>query len=135
MRIQIISNGITYTIGVADGYDIQLGYEGGPEPHYGSRIQVHSAGVKKASGSLSRWFFTDTNQEDLLLNLFQAETSFTLSGSLQDNSGTPIPNTTVTLSDFRLYKWRPKTGAANDIIGEESSGEATDWVISVVKTA
>lgn len=134
MKVQIVSGVTTYTIGLVDGMDINLSYEGGPEPYYGSRIQKHSAGVKKASVTLSRWYYTDLTQEDLLLNLFEAETEFTLVGSLQDNSGQAISNTSVSISGVRLYKWRPKTGSANDIIGEEASGEGTDWTIGVIKT-
>ena len=135
MKIELVSGGTTFIVGVVDGYDINLSYEGGPEPHYGSRIQHHSAGCKKATVSMSRWFYTDAGQEDLLLNLFQAETEFTLRGTLQDNAGVAIANTGVVITGVRLYKWRPKTGSANDIIGEEAQGEGTDWTIQVVKTS
>lgn len=134
MRIEIISGGTTFTIGVVDGLNINLSYEGGPEPIYGSRTQVHSAGVKKASITLSRWFYADAHQEDLLLNLFSAETEFQLRGSLQTNAGVEISNTGVVITGVRLYSWKPKMGSANDIVGEEASGEGTGWTIQVVKT-
>jgi hypothetical protein len=128
--------GVTeYTIGVVEGYDINLGYEGGAEPYYGSRIRKHSAGSKTVTFSLTRWFYTDTAQEDLLLDLMDAETEFTIEGSLIDNSGVAISNTSVTITGCRLYKWRPRTGRADDIIGEEASGQATNWTFGVEPTA
>ena len=127
--------GVTvYTIGVVEGFDINLGYEGGAEPYYGSRVRKHSAGSKTASFSITRWFFADATQESLLLDLFLNETLFTLEGDLIDNSGNPISNTKVSITNARLYKWRPRTGRADDIIGEEASGQATDWSMQVVNT-
>ena len=134
MRIQATVGTTTYIIGVVEGYDIQLGYEGGAEPYYGSRTRKHSAGSKHATFSITRWFYADATQENLLLDLFLNETEFTLKGDLINNAGTPIATTEVSLSNCRLYKWRPRTGAADDIIGEEAQGEAIDWTSSVVHT-
>ena len=142
MRI-IITVGVTpYTIGVVEGYDIQMGYEGGAEPYYGSRTRKHSAGSKTPTFSITRWFYADAQQENLLLDLFLNETEFTLEGDLITNAGvliatTAAPTVSVTkisLTGCRLYKYRPRTGAADDIIGEEASGEATNWVNDVIKT-
>lgn len=131
MKLAITSGSTTYVLGVVEGFDMQLGYEGGAEPYYGSRVRKHSAGSKNATFSITRWFYSDTGQQDLLMDLFQAETEFSLIGSLIDNAGVAIATTSTTLTGCRLYKWRPRTGAADDIIGEEASGEATDWSTTI----
>jgi hypothetical protein len=105
-------------------------FDGNAEPHYGSRTKKHSAGVKEASLTLSRWLYADKTQEKLLLNLFDQEKEFDLTGSLADKNGDEITGTKITLKDVLLYQWKPKTGAANDIIAEEAQGEALDWDIS-----
>jgi hypothetical protein len=107
MKVQIVSGGTTFTVGVVEGLDINLGYEGGAEPYYGSRVRKHSAGSKTASFTLTRWFY----------------------------AGNAIANTTVTITDCRLYRWRPRTGGADDIIGEEAQGQGTDWTIDVEPTS
>lgn len=136
MVIQITSGVTTYTVGVVEGLDIEIGYEGGPEHIYGSRTPKHSAGGKNASFTLTRWFYADEGQEDLLLDLMDAESSFSLIGYLVDSTGTEIKHggasaTKITLTGCRLYKWRPKTGGANDIIGEEASGSGTGWTLNI----
>jgi hypothetical protein len=120
-----------HTIGVCEGLDIDLGYEGGAEPVYGSRTRKHSAGSKTVTFTLTRWFYADSYLEDLLLDLFQSEEEFTLKGSLITNAGVPIANTSVTITGCRLYRWRPRTGGPDDIIGEEASGQGTGWSIDV----
>lgn len=125
LRVQIGST--WYTVGVVEGSDIDFGYEGGPEAYYGSRTKMHSAGSKRISFTITRWYYTDDDQEDLLLDLFTGETSFTLEGYLVDKDGTQISDTTISLSSCRLYGWKPRTGAADDIIGEEARGHALDW--------
>lgn len=134
MLVKLVSGITTYTVGVVEGFDINMGYKGGPEPHYGSRIGVHSAGSKEATFAITRWFYADTGQENLLLDLFLAETEFTLEGDLQTNAGVAIPNTQIQLLHCRMYKYRPRTGHADDIIGEEASGSATDWATNVQHT-
>jgi hypothetical protein len=69
-----------------------------------------------------------------LLDLFLAETEFDLEGDLQTNAGVAIPNTRLKLTGCRMYKFRPRTGHADDIIGEEASGQATGWSTDVQKT-
>lgn len=133
--IVITAGGTPYTVGVVEGLDIDLGYEGGAEPVYGSRTRVHSAGSKTVTFTLTRFFYADATQEDLLLDLFGNETTFTLQGSLVDADGAAIANTTIIITGCRLYRWRPRTGGADDIIGEEASGQGTGWTITgVVKT-
>lgn len=121
-------------VGVVEGIDIDLSFAGGPEPHYGSRIKKHSAGSKSATFTITRWFYTDEGQEDLLLDLFDGEIEFDLEGSLETNAGVAIPNTSIKLTCCRIYRWRPRTGGADDIIGEEASGSALDWTITVLPT-
>lgn len=134
MVVTIVAGTTTYVVGVVEGFDIQVGYQGGVEPYYGSRIGKHSAGSKKASFNITRWFYTDAGQENLLLDLFLNELTFTLEGDLQTNAGVAIPNTKLSLTNCKLYKYRPRTGHADDIIGEEGSGEATDWSMNILHT-
>lgn len=134
MLVKIVCGDTTYTVGVVEGFDIQIGYKGGAEPHYGSRTPMHSAGSKHGTFNVTRWFFTDAKQESLLLDLFLNELYFTLEGDLQDNTGVAIGHTQLKLTGCRLYKYRPRTGHADDIIGEEASGEATGWSMDVQNT-
>lgn len=121
-KIQIMEAGVgTVTIGVAEGFDIDLSYEGGVEHRYGSRIGEHAVGGKTATFSLRRWYMSDTDK-DLLYDLFNDELVFTLTGELDG-----VSNSQISLSGCRIYRWRPRTGGANDIVGEEASGEALDW--------
>lgn len=131
LKIVVTVGATNYTIGVCEGMDIDLSYEGGAEPVYGNRTRQHSAGSKVVSFSLTRWFYADTGQQDLLLDLFDAETSFTIEATLVTNAGADIANTSVKLTGCRLYRWRPRTGGADDIIGEEASGQATGWTLDV----
>lgn len=127
MVITVVIGVTTYTIGVVEGMDIQLGYAGGAEPYYGSRTRKHSAGSREVSFTITRWYYADAAQEDLFLNMITDETIFTLSGALVDKDGISITNTTLTLTGCRLYKYRPKTGGADDVIGEEGNGQGTGW--------
>lgn len=135
MVITVTVGSTEYTIGVVEGLDIDLSYIGGTEPIYGSRKRRHSAGSKMASFTLTRWYYADTGQEDLLFNLFDNETEFALTGSLLDANDSPVSNTTVTITGCRLYRWRPRTGGADDIIGEEASGQGTDWTDDLEPTS
>lgn len=139
MLIKATVGTTVYVIGVVEGFDIQLGYEGGAEPYYGSRVRKHSAGSKTCTFSITRWYYTDATQENLLFNLFLNEIQFELEGDLITNSGVPIgggatSNAVISITNARLYKWRPRTGKADDIIGEEASGQATDWVVTIIPT-
>jgi hypothetical protein len=130
-----VTIGVTeYTVGVVEGLDMDLSYAGGPEPIYGSREQKHSAGSKSAKFTLTRWYFADEGQEDLLLDLFDEETEFTLSGNLVDADNVTISHTKVTITGCRLYRWRPRTGGADDIIGEEAQGSGTGWTFDVTNS-
>jgi hypothetical protein len=62
--------------------------------------------------------------------LLANETEFSLQGSLVDKDGSAISHTTLKITGCRLYKYRPRTGGADDIIGEEGSGSGTNWDIS-----
>jgi hypothetical protein len=131
MLVKIITpSGHTYTVGVVEGMDITMSYKGGPEAIYGTRIQVHSAGAFDVTFTLTRWYFADAGQQDLLLNLMQSEVEFQLEGMLYDKSGQAVSQSTLKITGCRIYKYRPRTGGANDIIGEEGSGSGTNWDLS-----
>jgi len=114
------------TVGVVEAFDIDLSFEGGVEPYFGSRTGKHAKGGKRATFTLRRWFMADADT-DLLWDLFNLELPFSLSGELIDNAGASVANSKSTLSDCQIYRWRPRTGAAGDIVAEEASGEAVNW--------
>jgi len=136
MVVSITVDEVEYIIGVVEGLDIDLSYVGGTEPVYGTRTPKHSAGSKKATFSLTRWYYADAGQEDLLYSLFDGELTFTLSGYLLDpHDETEVSNTKITITGCRLYRWRPRTGGADDIIGEEASGSGTGWESEIAPTS
>ena len=116
----------TNTVGVVTGQDIRLSREGARVQHvYGSDVGYHVVGGKRATFSLQRWFMIDTDT-DLFWDLFDLELPFSLSGEIDG-----LANSQLTLSNCRAYTWRPITGDANSEVGEEISGEATDWTSSI----
>lgn len=125
--LTVDANGSTYIVGCVEGSDIDLGYEGGAEPCYGTRIKTIGAGSKKISFTLTRWYYADSGQEDLLLDLFDKETEFDLNGYLIDKDGNTISDTTISITGCKLLNWKPRTGGADDVLGEEARGFATDW--------
>jgi hypothetical protein len=137
MVLSITAGGTNYTVGVVEGLNIQVGFKGGAEPYYGTRIPKVSAGSKDVSFTITRWFYADATvsgghtQESLLLDLFLNEVDFTLEGNLQDNAGIPVANTKISITGCRVMKWRPRTGHADDIIGEEGEGVGTNWTMNV----
>src|SRR3972149_5800576 len=99
MVVSITVDEIDYTVGVVEGLDIDLSYVGGTEPVYGTRTPKHSAGSKKEQFTLTRWYYADAEQEDLLYRIFNEELSFTLSGYLLDpHAETEVSNTKVTIT-------------------------------------
>jgi hypothetical protein len=126
-----INDGSGYvTVGVVEGSDIDFGYNGGPEPCFGTRTQSHSAGSKKISFTITRWYYTSVYAQDLLLDLFDNETEFSLKGFLVDKDGAKISTSEIIITGCRLYRWHPRSGGADDILGEEASGFGTDWDFS-----
>jgi len=113
-------------LGVVEGFDIELSYEGGVTHRYGSKEGKHSVGGKKATFTIRRWYMAD-DDTDLLFDLFNNRIPFSLYGYLIDDEGNTITGSQVMLSNCIIYRWRPRTGAANDIVGEEASGQATAW--------
>ena len=111
------------TVGVVTGMDINLTKEGGTvEFVYGSETGFITFGGKRGTFTLSRWFYVSTEDTDLLYDLFNDGTTFTLSGEING-----VSNTTITLTGCKARTWKPVTGDANSLVGEEISGEATGW--------
>lgn len=126
-RMLVVVN--NQTVGVVEGLSIELIREGGVEPHYCSESGKHAIGTKHATFSIRRWMYLDTHKK-LLFDLFNDQTQFNLEFGLCDMAESPdfVSGTRIILSDCVGYRWRPITGAANDIVAEELIGEATDWV-------
>lgn len=108
-------------IAVVESASIELEREGGLEPYYNSEEEAHAMGTKRASFTIRRWYGVDSDV-DLLFDLFDNKTAFTLSDEINGVSGTKL-----ILSNCKIYRWRPVMGAANDIVAEEASGYATSW--------
>jgi len=128
--LSIKSNGTYVAIGVVEGSDIDFGYEGGPEACFGTRTKSHSAGSRRISFTVTRWYYTASDAQDMLLDLFENETSFSLKGSLIDKDGVAIANSDIVITGCRFYRWHPRAGSADDIMGEEASGFGTGWDFS-----
>jgi hypothetical protein len=125
--LTVDSGGTPIIIGCVEGSDIDLGYEGGAEACYGTRIKTIGTGSKKISFTITRWYYADTGQEDLLLDMFDNNTEFTISGYLIDKDGNTISNTTIEITGCQILNWKPRTGGADDVLGEEARGFGTDW--------
>ena len=119
----------TDVVGVVEGMGIEFIKEGGSEPHYGSQTHKHAIGTRHATFTIRRWMFVDTKKK-LLFDMFNDETPFSLSFGISDMNASPdyVTGMKIVLSDCTGYRWRPITGATNDIIAEELVGEALDWI-------
>lgn len=116
-------------VGLVEGMAIELIKEGGSEPHYGSHTHKHAIGTRHATFTVRRWMFVDTKKK-LLFDMFQDETPFNLEFGISNMADSPsfLTGKKFTISDCIGYRWRPVTGAANDIIAEELIGEGLDWI-------
>ena len=127
MVLTVDSSGSPVIIGCVEGSDIDLGYEGGAESCCGTRTKTIGAGSRKISFTITRWYYADVGQEDLLLDLFDDETEFDISGYLIDKDGVTISDTTILITGCKILGWKPRTGGAEDVLGEEARGFGTDW--------
>ena len=115
------------TLGVVNALDISLSREGGTVEHvYGSSSGYITHGGDRATFTLQRWFFTDTDT-DLLYDLFNDKLPFGLTGEVSE-----VDYTTLGLSNCKANTYRWITGDANSIIGEEISGEAVTWSATTI---
>lgn len=117
------------TVGVVEGLSIELIKEGGLEYYYDSETGAHAKGTRHATFTIRRWFMTDlsgSEDKDLLFDMFNDDVTFNLVGDLAQDF--PTGKSKITLSGCQIYRWRPVTGTANDIIAEEAIGEAVDWL-------
>jgi len=117
------------TVGVVEGLSIELIKEGSIEYHYDSETGAHAKGTRHATFTIRRWFMTDlsgSEDKDLLFDMFNDDVTFNLVGDLPQDYATGKAK--ITLSACQVYRWRPVTGTANDIIAEEAIGEAVDWL-------
>jgi hypothetical protein len=114
------------TVGVVTGLDITLARESGAVQHYyGSEVGAISPGGKRATFRVQRWFMADVDT-DLLFDLFNDKTIFTLLGGL-----TTPATSTVSITGCQANTWRLILGDANAIVGEEISGEGTEWTTTI----
>jgi len=117
------------TIGVVEGLSIETIKEGGIEFYYDLEIGAHAKGTRHATFTIRRWFMTDlsgSEDKDLLFDMFNDDISFNLISDLPQDYPSNIAQ--IILSACQIYRWRPVTGTANDIIAEEAIGEALDWI-------
>lgn len=123
MLIQVTpAGGEAVTLGVVTALDINLSKEGGTVVHvYGSETGHIVTAGNRATFKIQRWFMSDTDT-DLLYDIFNDKTMFTLSGGI-----TGVSNSTISISGCRANSWRPVFGDANAIVAEEISGEGTGW--------
>ena len=106
------------TVDVVEGANIEMESEGGIEYYYGSRAGKHSYGGRKGTFSVRRWY-KDNDDGDLLYDLFELELPFSLSGEING-----VANSSITLSNCVLNRYKLVMGGTGDIVAEEASGEA-----------
>jgi len=116
------------TLAMVEGLAIELIHEGGMEFTYGKNTGEVGYGPKHATFTIRRWFFTLSENEDLLFDLFNEKIAFDLEGTLLNDAGAEIANSVIRLRKCRALRWRPVTGTANDTVAEEVVGEAEDWI-------
>lgn len=125
MRLVITSPIGNYTVGVVEMIDLQPLRESNVEHRYGLRgtqpDNRHKVGMKRARFTIRRWFKTDPNQGKVFYDLHDNDIEFTLKEYVKDSSGF----VGLILNGCMSYDYRLITGTANDIVGEEISGEAT----------
>lgn len=126
----ITFNGVNYTIAGIMGAEIDLAYSGGADSCYSTRVKAVSAGSRKVFFIITRLFCSDTPNMDLFVNLFKRRELFDMGTNLLDKDGVLISNTYVILKNCKIYGWKQITGGANDTIGEQIKGYATDWDIT-----
>lgn len=120
----IVNNNV---VGVVEGFATEFIREGGIEPHYNSETGKHAIGTKHVTFSIRRWMWIDTKKR-LLFDMFHNSTEFNLDFGYSTNQTTVDTGKKLTLSGCIGYRWKPVTGAANDIVAEELVGEAIDWI-------
>ena len=64
------SEGLGDIIGVVENLTVEFSFDGGVEPHYGSDTGKHAIGTKRATFTLRRWMYIDTN-DDLFYDLLE----------------------------------------------------------------
>ena len=111
------------TVGVLESLTMEFEREGGVEHVYGTETGKHAVGGKKATFSARRWFWTDTD-DDLFVDLFENKTAFSLTAQIAG-----VAASQILVSDCLAYRLRPVFGAPNDKVGEEITGEATEWTL------
>lgn len=127
MRLSLSANGSVYTVAVVEMIGIELLREGGVEHRYGLRgtepDDRHKVGQKRAKFTLRRWFKSDPNQGNLFYNIHNNDLPFTLREYIKNSSDFAG----LSIGECSSYDYREITGTANDIVGEEISGEGTIW--------
>ena len=126
----ITFNGVDYTIAGIIGADVELGYEGGVESCYSTRVKINNHGSRKLHFTITRLFCNDIPNMDLFVNLFKYREVFDIGTNLLDKDGVLIPDTYVILKNCKIYSWKQVTGGADDNIGEQITGYATYWDIT-----
>jgi hypothetical protein len=132
MRLSLSANGSVYTVAVVEMTNIELLREGGVEYKYGLRgtepDDRHKVGQKHAKFTLRRWFKTDPNQGKLFYDIHNDDLLFTLREYVKDSSGF----VGLSIGECASYDYREITGTANDIVGEEISGEGTVSILDEI---
>lgn len=123
-----IDDGSGYaTVGCVVGSDFNFEYEGAPENIYGNREKSHSVSAKRINFTLTRWYYSNSGREDLLLDLFNSETTFTLRGFVTDKDENEVEDAEFTVTNCLIYDWKPVSGSAEDILGEQVLVCSANW--------
>lgn len=118
-------------VGVVEGFFTEFIKLGGVEPNYKSDVGRHVRGGISIPFNLRRWMYIDPNKKRLLFDLWKNKTPFTLHFGLHDGGYEDFDNDSeFSVSNCVAYRWRPITGAADDIVAEEIVGEGinSSWL-------
>jgi len=109
---------------------LETSHMGGVESKYGQDYDYqfkprnrHAIGMKRCRFTIRKWYKADGSNTDLFYTLFDNDTVFTLKEYVTGIAGF----SGLIITGCEIYTYTPTTGAANDIIQEEISGEGTLW--------
>jgi len=118
--------------------NIEVGHEGGVESKYGQTWtgtqykpwNRHKVGMHRVRFTIRRWYKAGVS-DDILYDLYDNDTEFTLKEYLNDITG---EMNGVEIYQCQIYRYTPETGTPNDIVIEEANGEGLTWGEEIITT-
>lgn len=129
-KMRLIIDGTT--VDVVELVNLEVFHEGNVESKYGQTDNGsqyipwnrHKIGIQKVRFTIRRWFKAGLADTDLLYDLHENDTEFTLTEYINDIWGAFAG---LKISNCVSYGYTAETGTANDIIIEEIRGEGLSY--------